>query len=83
MEDYLKGAFFGMAVGVCIGAIIVAKNKKLAGKIKEGVEMAEEKVCDAKEMIEEKISECGQEKNAASQPCECDSDLKNKKSKNC
>lgn len=62
MGDFVKGAAFGMAIGVCVGAVMVAKNKKLANKIKSGMQSAETKLMDAKEMIEEKIQEV-QEQN--------------------
>ena len=85
MGECLKGAFFGMAVGFCVGAIVVAKNKKLASKIKSGVDCAETKIEEAKEKIEEKISESQNESEKPIQSCECESagfESKNKKSKN-
>ena len=43
MGDFLKGAIIGTLAGVCVGAIVVAKNKKLSNKLKEGIDTAEEK----------------------------------------
>lgn len=81
MEDYLKGMLLGVGVGVAVGMIIVAKNKKLAGKISEGVDAAGEKFEEAKEMIEEKIEECKQkDENNSQSECGCEQP---KKSKNC
>lgn len=62
MGDFCKGAAFGLMAGMAIGAIVVAKNKKLAGKIKTGMEQAETKICEAKQMIEEKVQQAEEEK---------------------
>lgn len=57
MEDFLKGMLWGAGIGLAVGAIAVARNKKLAKKINDGMNMAEEKLEEAKEMIEEKVEE--------------------------
>ena len=81
MGDYLKGMTLGVGVGIVIGMIIVAKNKKLAGKISEGVDTASKKIQEAKEMIGEKIEECQQRnENKGQEDCGCQQP---KKSKNC
>ena len=49
MENYCRGVLFGMLAGVCVGAIVVAKNKKLSKKINEGFDLAVEKVEDIKD----------------------------------
>ena len=54
IENYCRGVLFGMLAGVCVGAIVVAKNKKLSKKINEGFDLAVEKVEDIKESLEEK-----------------------------
>ncbi len=59
MENLCKGLFYGMAIGLVVGGVVVAKNKKLAGQIKQKVSMAEEKLDEAKEMLQEKIQESG------------------------
>ena len=56
MEDFLKGAMLGMMAGVCVGAIIVAKNKKLASKLKAGITTAEDKLKEVKEDLQERFS---------------------------
>ena len=48
MKDFIKGLAFGAVVGMAVGAVVVAKNKKLASKIKEGMSTAEEKLKEAK-----------------------------------
>ncbi len=80
MGDFCKGALFGMAVGVCVGAVVVAKNKKLANKIKSCMQSTETKLMDAKDMIEEKIQEA--EENSENSSLESDQKPANKKSKN-
>ena len=57
MENFCKGLVFGAVVGMCVGGIVVAKNKKLASKIKEGVCTASEKLEEAKEALIEKFEE--------------------------
>ena len=57
MEEYCKGAMLGLVSGMVIGGIIIAKNKNLASKIRKGLGIAEEKMQEAKEFIEEKIEE--------------------------
>ena len=47
MENLCKGLFYGMAIGLVVGGVVVAKNKKLAGQIKQKVSMAEEKLDEA------------------------------------
>lgn len=69
MENFCKGVIFGMIAGACVGAVVVAKNKKLSNKIKQGLDSAETKIMEIKENLEDKMSErsCGQESNYASQ----------------
>lgn len=57
MEDFLKGALIGLTAGMIVGGIVVAKNKKLAGKICQGMKQAETKVQEVKETIEEKMQD--------------------------
>lgn len=79
MKDYLNGMMLGIGVGMAVGMIIVAKNKKLAGKISEGVDTASEKFQEAKEAIGEKIEECQQkDENKAPEECGCQQPKKSK-----
>lgn len=57
MGDFCKGAAIGMLAGVAVGAIIVAKNKKLSNKLKQGVDAAEDKFMEVKNSLEDKINE--------------------------
>lgn len=57
MEDFIKGTLIGLTAGMVVGGIIVAKNKKLAGKICQGMSKAEDKIQEAKETIEEKMKD--------------------------
>ncbi|MBR7172477.1 MAG: hypothetical protein IKD36_01650 [Clostridia bacterium] len=57
MENFCKGAAWGLAAGFVAGSIIVAKNKQLSSKIRKGLGIAEEKMQEAKEFVEEKIEE--------------------------
>lgn len=92
MENFCKGVAFGLVTGMVAGAIIVAKNKKLASKIKQGLGIAEEKMQEAKEFIEEKVeeikSECKESENMTfddsktNYSADCVNKDFNKKSKN-
>ena len=67
MENFCKGVIFGMVAGACIGAVVVAKNKKLSNKIKEGLVTAESKIMEIKESIEDKMNDSTTESNS----CNC------------
>ncbi len=67
MEYLFKGLMWGFAAGMVVGGIAVAKNKKLANKIKSGLSGASEKFEEAKEMLEEKIEEAQQNQSQNSQ----------------
>ena len=61
MGNFCKGVVLGMIAGACVGAVVVAKNKKLSNKLKEGLITAEGKLKEVKDSIEEKLnqSSCG------------------------
>lgn len=89
MKDLIKGMALGAMVGVVVGGVVVAKNKKLATKIKDGLTSAEGKLNEAKTNLQEKMSEC--DCLSGGQNCDCESDIsvqedglkeKNKKFKN-
>lgn len=73
MEDFIKGAMLGMVVGAGIGAVCIAKNKKLANKIKDGLTTAEGKLKEAKENLQEKMEscDCSSSENSSSNDCNC------------
>ena len=54
MENFCKGLVFGMVTGILVGAISVAKNKKLSGMVKEKAEIVEKKISDMTEKMKEK-----------------------------
>lgn len=97
MENFCKGIIFGMLAGAAIGAVVVAKNKKLSNKLKEGLETAEDKFNEVKSAIQEKINSddcgCGSEKcspesdncGCGENDCDCNEPKNNfsKKNKNC
>ena len=64
MENFCKGVLWGVLIGTCVGAVIVAKNKKLSHKLREGLEVTGEKIKETKQMLEEKLcdDECCDEK---------------------
>ena len=70
MENFCKGLTWGLAAGMVAGAIIVSKNKTLSNKIRRGMGIAEEKMQEAKEFIEEKIDESKKE-FGCEQDCNC------------
>ena len=81
MENFCKGMVWGLVIGACVGMVVVARNKKLSHKIKDGIEITEEKLKETKQAIEEKIC---QEDTCFGV---CDEKLQNnnfsKKNKNC
>lgn len=75
MENYCRGAMLGLVSGLIIGGIIVAKNKNLSSKIRKGLGIAEEKMKEAKEFVEEKIEETKMEfaeNKTGAEDCNCD-----------
>lgn len=57
MEKFCKGMLWGVLVGTCVGAVIVARNKKLSKKLNQGLEVAEEKIMETKQALEEKMNQ--------------------------
>lgn len=78
MEEFLKGAMLGMVAGVCVGACIVAKNKRLANKLKAGITTAEEKLKEVKDDLQEKFSKDDCELNCHNFECVESENLRNK-----
>lgn len=97
MGNFCKGIMLGAIAGICVGAIVVAKNKKLSNKLKEGLTTAEGKIKEIKQDIEEKINSetcgCGSENcspesencDCGEESCDCNEPKNNfsKKNKNC
>ena len=52
-----KSFFWGVGLGMAVGAMLVAKNKRLCARIRQFIFDANEKLEDAKEMVEDKIEE--------------------------
>ncbi len=81
MENFCKGMLWGVVVGTCIGAIVVAKNKKLSRKLKDGLEVTGEKIKETKQVLEERL--CQDDEDCDS----CNEKFQNnnfsKKNKNC
>lgn len=80
MENYCRGAMLGLVSGMVIGGIIVAKHKNLAAKIRKGLGLAEEKMQEAKEFIEEKIEETKVELESKGVCDDCSGDCCDEKS---
>ena len=80
MEEYCRGAMLGLVSGMVIGGIIIAKNKSLASKIRKGLGIAEEKMQEAKEFIEEKIEETKMEFESKGVCDDCCDDCSDEKS---
>jgi len=57
MEHFCKGLLWGALVGTCVGAIVVAKNKKLSHKLREGLEVTEDKIKETKQILEDKLGQ--------------------------
>ena len=79
MGYFCKGVLIGMAAGVCVGAIVVAKNKKLSNKLKEGLVTAEGKIKEIKDNLSDKINEFSCESSDCCCGCE-DGFLRNSES---
>ena len=81
MKNFCEGLLWGTLIGACVGAVMVVKNKKLSKKLKAGLDVTEEKFMEAKQAIEEKMSDEGCRFGA----CEDRSQNNNfsKKNKNC
>lgn len=69
MENFCKGVTFGLVTGMVIGGIVVAKNKNFAYKIRKGLGIAEEKMQEAKEFVEEKVEEIKTECKSNNESC--------------
>lgn len=74
MKDEIKCFLFSMGLGFAIGAMVTAKNKKVAQTaikaeemVMEKLEQAKEGLGTIKEKIQEKIEESEEEKNGSSQ----------------
>lgn len=57
MSDCIKCGLTGLAMGMVAGAIIVAKNKKIAKAINDGSNKVMQAFSDVKEDVQEKIEE--------------------------
>lgn len=60
MENCIKSTIVGIGIGMVIGGIIVAKNKKLANKIDQGTDKASDKLMELKDQAEQKMQEVKQ-----------------------
>lgn len=85
MGNFCKGLAFGMLAGIVVGGIVVAKNKKLSNKLKEGLTTAEGKIKEVKQNIEEKINQnsgCDCEQSGQNDNCECVTENESDEQKN-
>ena len=71
MENFCKGLLLGMMTGILVGAVAVAKNRKLSGMVKEKTEVIEKKISDITEKLKEKedFKDCNQK--SISEECNC------------
>lgn len=60
MKDFITGGLWGLAVGMVVGGIVVAKNKKLANTIDESTDRAEQKMQEIKDDLMQKVEEAKQ-----------------------
>ena len=58
MKEFFMGGLFGTLAGICVGGIIVSKNKKLSNKISDSITKIEQKFEKAKDCAKEKLEEC-------------------------
>lgn len=68
MKEFFVGSLIGAVAGMCIGGIVVSKNKKLSCKINETVDKLDKKLSKAKENIEQKLDDC-KDNNASNNAC--------------
>lgn len=64
MKDCIKCGIICLLSGMVAGAIVVAKNKKLASVINDGTNKVAQTFTDAKEEIEDKIQEMKESSNS-------------------
>lgn len=60
MKDCIRCGMICLAVGMVIGGIVVAKNKKLAYKIDQSTTKASDALSELKEDMEQKIEDLKQ-----------------------
>ncbi len=60
MKDCIKCGICCLGIGMVVGGIVVAKNKKLASKINEYSSKAEQKFYEVKDDVEDKIDQTKQ-----------------------
>ena len=73
MENFFSGLIIGATIGMCVGGIAVARNRRLAHKINTGINNVEDKLDEARENLVDKLQECD---------CNCNfDDQKNKNKK--
>ncbi len=63
MDNGFKCGIICLGLGMIIGGIVVAKNKKLANQIDEGTDKIGETANDIKQNIQQKIKEAQASKN--------------------
>lgn len=75
MKDCIKCGIACLAIGMVVGGIVVAKNKKLASVINDGTDKVAKTFTEVKDDVEEKIEEVKMqarqkqaEEDAAEQP---------------
>lgn len=67
MKEVITSGIIGLAVGMVVGGIVVAKNKKLASKIDEGTDKIAESFEDMKEETKTKIKNAKQKNKTKKQ----------------
>ena len=67
MKDCIKCGIICLAAGMIAGAIVVAKNKKLASVINDGTNKMAQTFADVKEDVEDKIEEIKDKANQMQQ----------------
>ena len=72
MKEILISLMVGAAAGFVVGGIMVARDKKLANKISDGVEKAEDKLKEVKDAAVKKLKDCkiGEDKKNCEEICD-------------
>ena len=68
MKEFFIGSLIGAVAGMCIGGVVVSKNKKLSCRINETISNIEKKVAKAKDELQQKIEDC-KESNSQNNCC--------------
>lgn len=78
IKDCVKSGIIGLGLGMVLGGILVAKNKKLATKIDQCTDTASDKLMELKDQAEKKINDAKKKNNTEQSSSQAQSKTQNK-----